>query len=146
MENTNTTAPVIGQRREGVKTKEVFGEDAWQDTPFYAYTPTGDVGSEHLLPWSIGMSICANFHVLRRTKNENENKRRDYACFITDDGQKLRAYVSGQLRAALERLDAGTYVEMTYRGKEYVESQKQELHQFDIVIPEDANINVPLKN
>lgn len=140
------TQNTIGRRREDIETKDVFGADDWADTPFYAYSPTGEVNSEHLLPWAPGVMICTNFHGIRQTKNDVESKRRLYGIFMDDDGNRIRAYLSGQLSAALRRLEPGTYVEMTYRGKEFVEKEGKELHQFDIVVPKDASVNTPLAN
>jgi hypothetical protein len=138
VEAANNT--VIGKRRENQTLEPVIGKDPWAEAPFYALSQDGETNSEHLLPWTKDMTIAANFHGLRvANKDKAPTEQRDYAVFKTDDGMLLRAYTPGQLKYALEQIEVGTYVEITYLGKEYVERLKKDIHQFDVKAPSPSN-------
>lgn len=138
MENT-----IIGKRRENTNMKPVIGEDPWKESPFYAQTTDGEVKSEHLLPWSVGMTLAGIFEGLRvANKQKAATEQRDYAVFRTDDGELFRAYAGGQMKYALSQIPEGTYVEITYKGKEYVERLSKEVHQYDVLRPDDNGGNL----
>ena len=144
MENTNTIPEgtlVGGVERAGVEMRDLSAGDPWSEATFFAPTVTGDTGSEHLQPWPVNGVIAGIFKGLRTAnKNGPKDKQRAYAVFEDDNGGLFRCYTPGQLRYQLELVEEGAYVRMQHLGKEYVESQGKELHQFNSkVIESSAN-------
>jgi len=135
VENIETTL-IGGERRQPGRTDLVDAmADDWAESVFYAQDPEGRLQSEYLTAQPVGGILAGVLKEIRRTKDKADGTPgRDYGCFVTDAGDRFRAYLPGQLRAACEKalsaLPKGVYMEITYLGKEKVDNR--ELHQFDI--------------
>lgn len=127
---------IIGKRNEGRKLRDMNAGDPWAEAPFYG---VGE-GSENVNGLAAGDTVAAVFHGLRvSNKNGPKANQRDYAVLETLDGEKIRLFTPGQLRYILDQLEPKTYVEITYKGKEYVEDLERECHQFDVKADEGPN-------
>lgn len=132
------TTPIVGKLRQNRQMRDLSAGDPWSESPFYG---CGEIEHEHINSWPAGTTIAGIFKGLRTAnKSKAKSEQREYAVFETDDGEKFRAYTPGQLKYQLGLLEVGTYVEMTYVGKEYVESAGQDLHQFK-TLAEEGSVN-----
>ena len=127
-----TQPQTIGQRKENVKVSNM--SDPWGEAPFYAPPSESSKSSEHLNIIEEGTVICATFHGLRKSKNAIESKRRSYAVFTLEDGQKIRLFTPAQLAGILKNVEPKTYVEITYLGKK--DYQGEMIHNFDVKVDE----------
>lgn len=132
-ENIMTTNQrVIGQKRKDVEVTTM--QDPWGDAPFYAPPSKTGKESEHVTVLSEGDVICANFFGLRTSKHDIPAKRRKYAVLELEGGEKIRLFTPGQLAGVLKNVASGTYVEITYMGREKVEGYDDPLHQFEVLV------------
>ena len=131
-----TGNPIIGKRRDA----EAMGtlQDPWAEAPFFAPPSKTGKESEHITVLNEGDAICAVFHGMRESKNDVAAKRRKYAVLQTEDGERLRLFTPGQLAGILKNVAQGSYVEITYRGREAVEGYDDPLHQFDVLVGKEA--------
>lgn len=120
---------VIGKRKESVKMKELSGGDPWAEAPFYGF---GE-GNEHINGLEAGTVICATFNGLRVSNKKGPAlKQRKYAVLTLENGDKIRLFTPGQLHYYLDQIAPNSYVEITYKGMEYVEDLGRETHQFHV--------------
>ena len=110
-------------------TAPIMQGDAWQDSAFFA--PGMETDSEHKLAWPIGQTLAGVFHGIREKKNVGPKSCAHYGVFETSTGTKFRCDAPGQLRYNLQNLTVGTYIEITYLGKEEVED-KGLCHKFEL--------------
>lgn len=113
----------------GKKVQDLNPGDLWADTPFFAPGMTEDTDNKSA--WAIGVTLAGVFKGLRTKKNPPAKGCKEYGIFETVDGRKFRADAPGQLRHILENATLDRYIELTYKGKEYVDSKDQECHQFE---------------
>lgn len=123
---------LVGKPKKGDRVlRELTAGDPWADAQFYA---VGEANSEHVKAWPVGGVICGIFRGLRvSNKNGPESKQRDYAVFDLEDGGKIRVFTPGQLHYNLSNIPTGTYVEMTYLGKEMIARLETEVHKFKVL-------------
>ena len=122
--STNDFAPEAGR-----KVTDVNQGDLWADTPFFA--PGLTENTEFKLAWPIGQTLAGVLRGVREKKNAGPKSCKHYAILESTKGARFRVEAPGQLRHNLSELAAGTYVEITYKGKENVEGIG-ELHAFDV--------------
>lgn len=138
----STVQPLVGKRREqGEKPlTDLSAGDPWAEAPFFAVDPDGTLEHEHITGWRKDSLICGIFHGVRvANKQGPANKQRPYAVFMDDDGNRFRVYTPGQLQYQLKDLPVGTYVEMTYLGKDLNERDGVEYHNFKTLANIETN-------
>lgn len=120
----------IGAVPNGLKGTAMNQGDPWADSLFFAPGLAED--SAHMKAFPVGSRVAGVVKALRRTKNDVEKDRKNYACLEDLKGNKFRIQTPGQLKYSLEQAGIGATVIITYEGKKYVESHKKELHQFNV--------------
>lgn len=130
MTATTSTTGTIGARPQGVKATKIEAGGAWNETPYFG--PGLKENKGHMLAFPAGMELCGTLKALRTTKAEKAQDQRDYACLEDNAGNKFRVGCPGQLYYLLETAGVETVVSITYKGMEYVEAFKKELHQFEV--------------
>lgn len=133
----STPQPLIGKRNEGVKTTPVMTGDEFGETPIFGFNVEQE--GDYLRNWPVNGLLAGKLVSLRATKTEDPDDSREYACIESVDGVKFRVYTPGQLRHQLAQAGIGSYVEMTYLGKEKVEGFKAMLHQFKVEVATTIN-------
>lgn len=124
------------KRPENARMEDVSAGDPWSEAPFYTW---GETQSDKLISIAVDETIRGRFHGLRTAK---EGKKSRYAIMETLSGVKFRVFTPGQLVYFLDnRCEKGDYVEITYRGKEYVEDIQEEAHQFKVERADGNTIN-----
>lgn len=134
-----STPQVIGQRRENVKVREITGEDPFREAPFYA----AGAGTETLNGIAVDTMICGIFRGLRESRTANSSgSKSHYLCMELEGGDLIRVMAPTQLRNVLtdEKVENGTYIELTYKGeKAPVSGEGRAYHLFHVNIGETLN-------
>lgn len=130
----NTQQILMGKIPAKATMVEVRSEDAFKDTPIFGFGVEETDENPFLKNWPEGGTLVGRVEDLRETKvpQGSKEKPRAYACLVTADGEKFRAYTPGQLRYSLEQAGKENLLSITYLGKEEVEGYPQALHQFNV--------------
>lgn len=134
--------PFLGARKDNVRTREITGDDPFKDAPFYA---AGESDSEHINAVPVGATICGVFRRLAESRKANASGSKSwYACLELgegDDMQRIRLMAPTQLRNVLidEKVETGTYLELTYKGTKEPVDGGRPYHVWNIKIGETLN-------
>lgn len=136
-----TTNLLIGKRKAQAALVPAHEADQFSETPLFGVGVNEEAqlakGNEFLKAWPIGATLAGVFHGLKTMKlKDGEDEPTQYIRMESVDGIKFRAYAPGQLAYRAAQLEKGTYVEITYRGKEPVDLNgvTRNVHQFEVNI------------
>lgn len=138
--------PILGRKRENMKTREITGDDPFKDSPFYAAESKDGKGSEHINEVPVGGTICGVFRRLAESRKPNASgSKSHYICMEVETGEgefeRIRLMAPTQLRNVLtdEKVESGTYLELTYAGTKEPVDGGRPYHVWNVKIGETLN-------
>jgi hypothetical protein len=125
---------LMGQRKANAHLIDMRPDDAFSETVIFGVACKTE--SEYVKAWPITTTLAGLFKGWKTMAlKAGEDTPQSYIKMEGLDGVKFRAYAPAQLLNRVEQIPLGTYLEITYKGKEEAtlkDGAVRNVHAFDV--------------